>query len=422
MSSAEWSNVCLIINALLWITIFALYQYKTRYFGVGSGILLLYTGISIAAIHLYNSDYSYLYDEIHFYSLIYLLLMILIAIYPILSLKESKIIHIHPPSKLLFNVTCICIIMFALMGLPRVINLLKENMIILLLDNDGGMELYGDQVNDYTSKSTSQMDLMSIMSNICGSISVVFLMYYLTIKKRNKIILIGLILTSLIAPLGGIVSGGRATLAMYMFNIFFMLIFVRNIFSKTFKKKIFRFFLGALILLLIPFVSVTISRSSGDLERALLSIERYAAEGPIRFSNYGLNAGGTREGDYTAVAFKKILCMNPAMYYSGRLNKYSHMKLNESVFYTFVGDFTLDYGPFWTVLIFITTSIFFKKCLKVKNNSITFHQLLMFYLLMVGCLGYFQWPLGRESGNLQLIALLFLSIVFKLDYDYKSRI
>ena len=71
MTNNEWSNICLIVNALIWVFTFVIYQYKTRYFGVGSGILLLYTIISILAIDLYHSE-----DAVMFNDLIYFLLSI----------------------------------------------------------------------------------------------------------------------------------------------------------------------------------------------------------------------------------------------------------------------------------------------------------------------------------------------------------
>ena len=422
MSSAEWSNVCLIINALLWITTFALYQYKTRYFGVGSGILLLYTAISIMAIHTYSSDdYSYLFGPIKFFPFLYLLLMILLACYPILSMNESDIKYIQAPSKRLFNVVCWLVIIGALGGFPEAMSKIKDNLLMLVIDDTYGENLYHETLNESTLKTSSSMNIVSIMSGICCNISPILLAFYTTQSQKKRVILIGLCLATLLLPVSQLASGSRNSIAICIINVFFLFIFIRNIIPVKLRRQLIKW--GCLIafILMIPFVSLSISRKGGNLGQTIESMVLYGTEGVLLFNNYGLDPGGTRNGDYTAVAFKKIVGLNPAMYYTGRITKYSHMKINESQFYTFVGDFTLDYGPILAILIFIATAVCFKRALIVRNKTITLHQLMMFYLLMVGCLGYFQWPLGREGGNLQLIAILLLVIIFKIDHDLQKH-
>jgi len=420
MSNSEWGDICLVFNALIWVFIFIIYQYKTRYFGVGSGILLLYTVISVLAINLYHSEYSYMFEDLTLFPFIYLFLMILLASYPILTIGEKHIKRIEPPDMRLFNIVCIGLIIFSFVSLPQTITQIRENLVSILIDETIGNELYGEKAMDYTTKTASQFNILGILGGVSGNLAVVFFMYYMMVPK-NKVILIGLLISSLLGPLNGIASGSRAVMAMFIFNVLFLFIFIRKVLPIRMKKKIIKICLIGFSILLLPFITITFSRNKGDIEQTLLSVETYIAQGPLLFNNYCLDANGTREGDYTAVAFKYIAGLDPAMYYSGRLNKYSHMKINESLFYTFVGDFTLDYGPIWAVIIFIVTACFFKKCLKVRDGTVTFHQYLIFYLLMVGCLGYFQFPWGRENGNLEMIALLFVILLFKFSHDLNTR-
>lgn len=422
MSEHDWSNFYLIINVFLWVTTFCIYQYKTRYFGVGSALLLLYTGISISAIHIFNSDeYSYLYNELTLFPFVYLFGMIVLVSSPILSLKESQLKEIEPPSKLLLNTVCVCIIILVLVSLPNTILTIRENILLIILDEGAGKELYSSSAEALTGKAKSEMNIISILSNVCSNISLAFLCYYLTIEHKNKFILVGLIISVILQPLYSLANGVRATAAIFIFNTLFMLIFIRNMIPLSLKKKMMRSMFAIILLFLIPFISISLSRKGGDIEKAFLGIELYLSQGPLLFNNYGLDAGGIRYGDYTAVAFKYILGMDPAMYYSGRLNRYSHMKLDESQFYTFVGDFTLDYGPIWAVLIFIITAYFFKITLRQKEGRLTFHQFLLLYLLLTGCLGFYQFPLGREGGNLCMTAILLLVLTFKLAYDLRRR-
>lgn len=422
MNENDWSNFYLIVNAILWISTFCIYQYKTRYFGVGSALLLLYTGISISAIHIFNSEeYSYLYNELTLFPFIYLFVMIVLVSSPILTLKESQLKEIEPPSKLLLNTVCVCIIILVFVSLPNTISTIRENILLIILDDSAGRELYSNNAALLTGKAKSEMNIIAILSNVCSNISLVFLSYYLTIENKNKFILIGLIISVILQPLYSLANGVRATAAVFIINTLFMLIFIRNMIPPSLKKKMIKSIIIIILLFLVPFISISLSRKGGDIEKATLGAELYLSQGPLLFNNYGLDAGGIRYGDYTAVVFKYILGMDPAMYYRGRLNKYSHMKLDESQFYTFVGDFTLDYGPIWTVLIFIITAYFFKKALRLRNGKLTFHQFLLLYLLLTGCLGYYQFPLGREAGNLCMIAILLLVLAFKLSHDFRRR-
>lgn len=420
MNDIEWSYFYLIINALLWTITFVIVQRKTRYFGVGNAIIMLYTIISVLAINLYDHS-IYIYGNLKLLPFIYLFAMIMLACYPILSLQRRGVDRIIQPNHRLFNTVCIFIIIFAFVSLPRTVTLIKENLISLILDSTMGAELYGKSSMAQISKSTSGFNIIPIIGGVCGNIAIVFFMYYLTIEKKNKILLWGLGISSLIGPLASVANGGRFMLATFIFNSTYLFIFIYRFISLPLRKKITRFFVVFGCILLIPFVALTLSRNKGDSEMAINMAEDYLSQGILNFNNYGLDAGGTRQGDYTAVVFKYVAQMQPAMYYNGRISKYWRMKLNESTFYTFVGDFTLDYGPIIALVLFIIIAPLSKFIIKPRQGAISFQQYLIVYILIVTCIGYFQFTLGREEGNLNLIALLILAFCFKLANDIDKR-
>lgn len=423
MLDCDLNNLYLFINLFIWAFSFIIYQCKVQYFGVGSGILVLYMLIAVLDIHLYNNQlYLYQFRELEVFPFLYLFLMIILIAAPIFIINEKNVKKIDPPSMSLFRVTCVIIIIFSLIGLPRIILTIRENFVYLILNSDAGLELYQDSSLEYTSKVKSEFNIFSILSGVCGKLSLVYLFYYITLDKQNKFILLGLILSSISGPLYSISSGSRAETAQFLLNSIFLFLFVRNMVPEKLKKKILTVFFVLSITFLIPFLAITLSRKDGDVGKALTGVENYIAQGPLYFNNYGLDAGGIRYGDYTAVAFKYMAGMNPAMYYWGRLSKYSHMKLNESLFYTFVGDFTLDYGPVWTMIIFLLVAFIFIISFSKIKYSITFHQYLMLYLLMTTCLGYFQFPFGREGGNLYLISIIILYFVFRSSCKFKKDV
>jgi len=91
--------------------------------------------------------------------------------------------------------------------------------------------------------------------------------------------------------------------------------------------------------------------------------------------------------------------------------------MDESVFYTFVGDFTLDYGAIVTAFIFLLFSFLFVRKTKVIGNTIQIHQLfLLFFILCVcvqGQVGLFTF--ADVGGNLKIIAFILVYFWFKLN-------
>lgn len=417
----SWSTLYIIFNALLWSVLLLSYYYKKKKLGVGGYIILLYMIISILCIHLYNNPYALgMFEDIKIFPYIYLFFMINIVLLPIYYIDSKDILYIEPPTELLFNLVVAIIVLLSLYDIVDVLHNLKNGLFLLFVDESYGRDAYQSVVDSMQYNSDNSTNILNVISNVAKWISPPFLLYYIALDNKNKYLFIGLIVSSLIMPLSAISLGSRGSLAMFIFNMFFGYMFIRRFISNHIKKKVQYFSIFSCVLLLIPFLLVTISRSLGDLNRVAFSIERYLCEGFLRFNNYGLEPNGCRYGDYTLVVFKEVLGLDPAKGYIDRILKYPNLRMDESVFYTFVGDFTLDFGPIISVLIFIFISTFFYRLLKIKNRVMGFHQYLLFYLLLIGCIGYYQFPLGRIEGNLQLIALLLLSVVFKLDSMLKK--
>lgn len=412
----SWNNILLVFNALLWSITFLIYQRKRKMFGVGSCVLFLYTSISVMSIFLYYNPYAKgLYKDLSLIPYIYLYLMMMLSFKPLFMIDKSKIIEIKKPTHNLFNIICCVIIFVSIIGAVGLISDIKENLFMLFIDPDYGRYMYQYTTEIFMAKTSSSMDILSIISNIFIGISPLFLIYYLTFPQKSKFILYGLLFSTLIGPLYAVSTGGRTVVVLCILKIVFLFLFLRKFIDLELRKKISIVLITVLLVLFIPFAFLSMSRSAGDMDRLIYTIERYGSESFLNFNNYGLDANGCRYGDRTAVLFKEILGLDPAKYYANRLSKYSFMNMNESVFYTYVGEFTLDYGPIFSVIVFMISSLVFCYFLNIKNNCMMFYQYIIYYVLLYGCLGYFHFPWSNIDGNLQLITLLFLSLLFKLD-------
>lgn len=415
-----WNYTYLIINALIWWVTFFYYQYNHKQFNVGSGILLMYATISTMAIHLFFSKrFNYLFDDLTFFPFIYLYLMIMIATYPLTHLQYDKIRRITVNETLL-KILCTLVIIATIIKLPNLISQISNNFMLLLNNSDFGLKTYQKTASINMTRTESQMNIVAIISNMLVNISPMLLMFCLYFRKTSRWIVFVLIIATLTTPLSGLMSGARFAASKTLFNLSFLLLFFYKFFNDKVKRRVKIYAVITAALIITPFLAITISRTHGDIEHTTLSIERYASESILNFNNHALDAGGTREGNYTAGVMKKLIGMDAKIYYAERVRDYRYMSMNESIFYTFVGDFTLDYGPIPSVFIFIFTAIFFYQALRIKHHQMQFYQYVLFYALLIGCLGYFQWPLGQIAGNLELLSLLIIAFLFKI-FPNKKR-
>ena len=226
---------------------------------------------------------------------------------------------------------------------------------------------------------------------------------------------------TLLSPLAAIASGSRYVIIIFLMEIISLFVLLRNQFSASQLKKVRKIICAILIVMCIPIMLVSFSRNNSNKFDTFWSVERYVAESFIHFNNYGLDAGGIRNGDRTATLFKQILGLNPAKNYAERLIKYSNMKMNESVFYTYVGDFTLDYGILPAVFIFLGLSFFFGKILSCKGNQLYFYQYIILYILLEICLGFYGYIYSDSTGGVRLLILLLIAMLFKIVPHFKAN-
>jgi hypothetical protein len=95
-----------------------------------------------------------------------------------------------------------------------------------------------------------------------------------------------------------------------------------------------------------------------------------------------------------------------------RRQMYSHLKIDNRVFYTFVGEFTFDYGPSMAFLILIIISILFNKVLSKKVYHFG-HVLLLFLLYKICTHGFGLYGYTNVGGNLSILFIIFLYILFQ---------
>jgi oligosaccharide repeat unit polymerase len=244
--------------------------------------------------------------------------------------------------------------------------------------------------------------------------------FNLTLKKRNKFITVGLLIACLYQILEQIAISQRGPVIDRLFTIAISYFALRKFIPSKINKVIKTVGIILLLSITIPIVAITISRfdrpgSSG----AMSSVLFYAGQENLYFNNYGLDNGGLRYGDRTFPMFKRMLGFdNVPRNFFERRDKYNNLKINDEVFIGFVGDFTLDFGPYLTPIIFLFFMFFILINTRVRNGRILFHQLILLHFVMCICIqGGMKLFSFSDLSNLRIITVFLAYMVFRFDYD-----
>lgn len=412
MQSSFW----LILYLLSWIVFFVIYQKKRKVFDAGSFLLCLYIVVAFASWRLYASS-PWDFRPIRFFPFLYLFLMMYLSSLPVLKYDFTKIDAIQEPNNKIFLITALFFIVPALINFPGSILSLREGLILLAFDN-AGSELYKETISGMDSSGDGAIsNLRAILVGAFYNLGVLLTFYYLTLPNKKKWFAVLLILSVLLGLLSGVSSGQRGRIINRLLVVMITYFAMKKFYSDKIKRYVRLSGIILLVLVSIPIVLITFSRFDNARHTISHSILYYSGQSNVYFNNYGLDDNGIRYGDRTIPLFKRMLGFkNVPENYVQRREKYPRLYINDEVFCTHVGDFTIDFGPIFAVIIFVLFTIFFINKCRVKNKKICFYQLVLLHFVMVlcscGCLSLY--PFADTSGNLQVIVYFVAFVVFSL--------
>ena len=410
--------ICL--YAICWvISLIVLYKRNHR-MGISGFIISTYIFYAVFSLILYNNaDYGSNYKAMRLFPFIYLFIMLFLSLLPAIRFDGFSISHIVRPNQVILDSFSVVFIIVSLILLPSYLSSIREGLVLLTVDSSGGFDLYAD-THSMRGASRSFMDIPFVIFSMFSYIAVLVFFYYLTLPKSNKILLVGLSISMVINLLAPISKGLRTETILMIFAIIAAYILVKKWLPER-RNKMIRIlgtiFFSIVFLLL---AVLTVSRAVGSSIETNSSVVDYVGQANLNFNNYGLDAGGIRYGDRTCRIFKEILLFdnvpnNPAE----RRIKYSKLFIDDYYFYTFVGDFTIDFGPYIAAILFVLSSLFFVSQTKPRKGELTFSQFLILYLAVLiplqGGMYLFNFS---DGGNYTLIAFAFMVFVCNI---VKSR-
>lgn len=411
-------TVYLITYFLLWVITFIIYWGRKRNVDAGWFAIGCYTLWAILSVVLWKTPS--MYDEFWSFApltlapFVYLFIMLRVCMIPVTRFDTNKT-AIAPPNMTLLQYVTWFIIGCTLLQIPAIISQLSANNISNLLnDSDLGQGLYADSMANAASSGAKIENILSVFSGAFADISVLLLYYYLTLKERHVVLIIGLLLTLCLNLLTPIVCGQRSGVILFLFTIVGGYFLFRHYFGSRIRRWIDMTVIGLIALICIPILAITSSRFGTRDSGVVGSMIYYVGQAPLNFNNYGLDDGGIRYGDRTANLLKRMFDSSTPKNYVERRDKYTNLHIDDYVFYTYVGDFTIDYGPIVGTIILLVLTIIITIATKPTDNTIQFHQLLLIFLtLCVVVQGSFYLFAYADTNGLKIIVLLMLYLLCK---------
>lgn len=409
----SYSNFTLLLNSLFYLFAFTYVKIKKGW-GICSFVLLFYFFLSIGSIYLFNESTIWHFEDITVFPLVFLFVTILLFMRPLYSFPIEKTDNIIMPNDFFMKILSWVVICIYLVFFFHTI--LSSFSLTSLFNPDLLAENYDEKVGNVGVDDG--INIFGVLKNMFSDILWLLFMYHCL--KGNKLLALGLLLSLVIAIFTALAWGARGPIMRILIDIPFIYFVFRRSMSIRMRKIFLISILAFVSLALIGFVGLTIGRFADDERYTMLEIiTYYSSSNFLVFDNYALDANGIRYGDRVFPIFRLLLGLDITGNYIDRRLEYSHMLLDDSQFSFFVGEFMLDYGPYWGFIILMIFSYILYQGIKIKSFQCGFSNLLILSLLYRICVsGFSLFPYSEISGNLSLIYILFFYIFFKISERY----
>ena len=387
MTQAISDNILCSLYLLVWIITLIWYQYKNHAIDVGTAIIGSYVGYAIFSVLSINDSFFVIaYNPLKLFPYIYLYVMLMIALSPTIYH------HLNPPNEIInphtsiLKITSVIIIVSALLLIPDIISNFGSGFLKLFVDSDAGNDAYMEQLEGAEDSGSSISNIPAIIFNALADLGVFLCFYFMTLEKKNYWLIGGLLLSILINILVTITHGQRGVVIISILTTIVGYLLFKRYMSNRIKRTFRVIGISGVVAISFPIAAITMSRF-GDYKVDVGGIMNwYIGQGSLYFNNYGLDAGGIRNGDRTMYLVKRVIDPDTPKNFVERREKYHTLKIDDYFFYTFVGDFTIDYGPVAAFVIFVVFNIIILLLIRPRDGTIHLYQMLLLYFSMCICM------------------------------------
>lgn len=400
---------------VLWTLAFAWYHVKRFVMDSGTviiGMQVIYAIFSV--LTLTDPLFSAAYEELALFPYIYLFSMLMIAMLPIIANHIDQPKKIAEPNTRIMHVVSLILAVTAILQIPDVLSEGSGGIMKLITDVDAGKEAYEETAESMSEAGGSISNVPAVIFNMLTDFIPFFLFYFFTKKSRNYWVIIGLFIALLMSVVLPVSRGQRAGTVQGILTIIATFFMFRMYMPAITRKIIMSVGVTVVLLVSIPVIAITYSRFGEKAAGATGFVTWYVGQGSLYFNNFGLDAGGTRNGDRTINLVKRVIDPSTPKNYVERRDKYPNLKIDDYFFVTFVGDFVIDFGPIIATIIIIVFSIVAWRGTRSRDGTITIYQLLLLhFVLCVNIQGGMTLFSYSDTGNLRIFAYLMLYIYMR---------
>ena len=419
MSQIVWNNILATLYLLMWVGTFFWYQYKSKKIDGGTAVIATYIVYAISSLFTVNDDmFNSLYEPLEFLPYLFLYVMLMIALSPTIYTHLHPSTVIEDPHSRIFKGIAIIIIICSILILPYIAENFSSGIVKLFTESDAGKEAYMEQAQEASDSGSGISNIPAIIFNALSDLTVFTCFYFLTLKKKNIWLIVGLGFSIIISVLVPIIQGARGNVIAAMFTAIVGYMMFKQYIEKKVKKYVQIAGLTFLIATTLPVTAITISRFSDMSGGVGGFLNWYVGQGSIYFNNYAFDTGGTRNGDRILNLAKRAVDPSTPKNYIERRDKYHNLNIDDYFFTTFVGDFVIDFGIVLTVIIFVTFNLYVIYQIRPRDGTVKLHQVLLLYFTLCICMqgGMTLFP---YSDSATLKALVILSVYVYLRYHDK---
>lgn len=404
------NNILANLYLLIWILTLIWYQKKYNAVDGGTAVIATYILYAVFSIMSLNDPlFSFFYEPLTLFPYIYLYIMLMIALSPIIYNHTHPTNYIAEPNTRALEIISWIIIVSAMLQIPDIIQNFKSGVIKLFTDTDAGKDAYMEQLGNAAESGNRISNLPSVIYGSLSDLTVFLFFFFMTKRRKHLIMIILIFIAILVGLLIPVMSGQRGGTVMSFFTVIGGYMLFRRYLSKKINRIMQITGLSVLIAISLPIAAITISRFGDSSAGVGGFLTSYIGQGSLYFNNYALNAGGSRHGDRTFNLAKRLIDPSTSKNFVERRDKYHNMKVDDSIFTTFVGDFTIDFDPITAVLIFLIFNGYVLLKIKPENDTIKVHQLLLLYFTLCVCLqGGMALYSFSDTGNLRIVTLFSL--------------
>lgn len=340
--------------------------------------------------------------------------MMMIALSPVICNHLNPPSRIEDPQTRILAITGWVVFACAVLMIPGMSTGGNGGIASIMSDATAGKELYTEQVMDSVDSGSKIRNLPGILYNMMSDLPPFLLFYFLTKEKKSKLLITALAIAIAIGVYAPISRGQRGGTVTSILTVIGAYMLFRQYLSKKINRVVARAGVVLMLVIAVPITAITLSRFGKERAGVEGFVSWYVGQGSLYFNNYGLDDGGIRNGDRTMNMFKRIVDPNAPKNMFERRERHRFLKIDDNFFSTFVGDFTIDFGPVIPVVVFIVFNVIAILLIRPRDGTAKVRQMLVLYLVVcINIQGGMTLYSFADLSTMRIIVLAALCIYMK---------